>query len=77
MCGSAETVAQGQMSDRVSATVRSKIMAAVQTKNTGPEVAVQRMLHRLPVKPPARGPDPAARLRAVVASLPVVQAALW
>jgi DNA mismatch endonuclease (patch repair protein) len=35
------------MSDRVSATVRSKIMAAVKTKNTGPEVAVRSMLHRL------------------------------
>lgn len=35
------------MADRVTAVVRSKIMAAVQTKNTGPEVAVRSMLHAL------------------------------
>lgn len=35
------------MADRVSADVRRRIMASVQTKNTGPEVAVRRMLHRL------------------------------
>lgn len=35
------------MADRVSAAVRSKIMSAVQTKDTGPEVVIRRMLHRL------------------------------
>lgn len=33
--------------DRVSPSVRSKIMAAVKTSNTAPELAIRRALHRL------------------------------
>lgn len=35
------------MADRVSSDVRRRIMASVGTKNTGPELAVRRLLHRL------------------------------
>ena len=35
------------MVDRVSTEVRSRIMASVQTKNTGPELAVRRIVHGL------------------------------
>ena len=35
------------MSDHVSAKVRSRIMASVRSRNTGPEVVLRRALHRL------------------------------
>jgi DNA mismatch endonuclease (patch repair protein) len=35
------------MPDRVSTLVRSKIMASVGTRNTGPELALRKSLHRL------------------------------
>ncbi|RKQ64148.1 very short patch repair endonuclease [Oceanibaculum indicum] len=35
------------MADRVSSNVRRRIMASVGTKNTGPELTVRRLLHRL------------------------------
>ncbi|MGH6946264.1 MAG: very short patch repair endonuclease, partial [Kiloniellales bacterium] len=35
------------MTDRVSSSIRSAIMASVKQKHTGPELTVRRMLHRL------------------------------